>query len=222
MSARADGLIKLMQQKTDEILSFEPRLIEFLTWVNQKASQIETKRPQSFVRAFYFIYSLSREEIISPLDSTTIEPEMDLDRLLLNFLSNLKKLSKTSESSSEVFTAWDKVKADLQIINATIQLTSFPSKDSFQTGWQETMETLQLQSDMQEQWMDNLGAVVSRLQAHLIRHRDIGHDWHFSDAEIETLQEYYNANQLLLDCLNGDCYVSRQLQKQVRNTLFRV
>ncbi|MEH1777873.1 MAG: NACHT domain-containing NTPase [Nostoc sp.] len=47
----------------------------------------------------------------------------------------------------------------------------------------------------------------------------IGHDWQFSNEQKELLQQYYDANKLLVDCLNSDCYVSREVRQQIEDTL---
>jgi hypothetical protein len=33
------------------------------------------------------------------------------------------------------------------------------------------------------------------------------------------LQQYYDANKLLVDCLNSDCYVSRIVREAIEDTL---
>ncbi|OUL25453.1 hypothetical protein BV378_15405 [Nostoc sp. RF31YmG] len=53
----------------------------------------------------------------------------------------------------------------------------------------------------------------------MIKHRNIGHDWQFSEEQKELLQQYYDANQLLVDCLNSECYVSREVRQQIEKTL---
>jgi hypothetical protein len=53
----------------------------------------------------------------------------------------------------------------------------------------------------------------------VIEHRNIGHDWQFSDVQWELLQQYYDANQLLVDCLNSECYVSRAVREEIEATL---
>ena len=49
----------------------------------------------------------------------------------------------------------------------------------------------------------------------MIQHRDIGHDWQFSAEQQTLLQQYYDANKLLVDCLNSDCYVSREVRQEI-------
>ncbi|BAZ11597.1 NACHT domain family protein [Calothrix sp. NIES-4071] len=53
----------------------------------------------------------------------------------------------------------------------------------------------------------------------MIQHRNIGHNWQFTDSQKELLKKYYGANRLLLDCLNSDCYVSRDVRKNIEDTL---
>ncbi|MFP4122257.1 MAG: NACHT C-terminal helical domain 2-containing protein [Coleofasciculus sp.] len=53
----------------------------------------------------------------------------------------------------------------------------------------------------------------------MLEHRNIGQDWQFSDTEEASVQQYYNANKLLVDCLNSDCYVSREVRQEIEDTL---
>ncbi|MEH2244298.1 NACHT C-terminal helical domain 2-containing protein [Nostoc sp.] len=60
---------------------------------------------------------------------------------------------------------------------------------------------------------------TEQLRDIMIEHRNIGHDWQFSNEQEELLQQYYDANKLLIDCLNSDCYVSREVRQQIEDTL---
>jgi predicted NACHT family NTPase len=44
-------------------------------------------------------------------------------------------------------------------------------------------------------------------------------DWQFSEQQIELLMQYYYANVLLMDCLNSDCYVTREVRSHIEDTL---
>ena len=71
-----------------------------------------------------------------------------------------------------------------------------------------------------EQWWKTNGkAWTEQLRAVTIQHRNIGHDWQFTDAQKQLLQQYYGANRLLVDCLNSDCYVSREVRDDIEATL---
>lgn len=70
-----------------------------------------------------------------------------------------------------------------------------------------------------EWWQENEQAWRNQLRAVMIEHRNIGHDWQFSDAQKERLKQYYDANKLLVDCLNSDCYISRSVREEIEATL---
>lgn len=43
--------------------------------------------------------------------------------------------------------------------------------------------------------------------------------WQFSEEQKELLQKYHDANNFLLECLNSDCYVSRDVRQYIEDTL---
>jgi predicted NACHT family NTPase len=89
--------------------------------------------------------------------------------------------------------------------------------------------------DTRRQWWREQGPVwIEQLRAMMIEHRNIGHDWQLSEAQIQRLQQYYEANRLLVAGLNvaglnvaglnvaglnSDCYVSRAVRKEIEDTL---
>lgn len=68
-------------------------------------------------------------------------------------------------------------------------------------------------------WQVNGKAWTKELRNTMIKHRNIGHDWQFSSEQKEKLQQYYNGNELLLDCINRDCYITRAVREKIENTL---
>lgn len=74
--------------------------------------------------------------------------------------------------------------------------------------------------ETQKQWWTANGqAWIEQLRAVTIEHRSIEHNWQFSDTEKQQLQQYYDANKLLGDCLNSDCYVSLEIRQEIEDTL---
>jgi predicted NACHT family NTPase len=53
----------------------------------------------------------------------------------------------------------------------------------------------------------------------IAKHRSTPHDWHFSPEQQELLQRYYDANQLLLDCLNSNCEVTAAVRQEIEAAL---
>lgn len=68
-------------------------------------------------------------------------------------------------------------------------------------------------------WTANGKLWVERLKAIIIEHCDFYHNWQFSNEQKERLQQYYDANKLLIECLNGDCYVTNDVRAEIEDTL---
>lgn len=68
-------------------------------------------------------------------------------------------------------------------------------------------------------WQANGQAWTEELRAVMINHRNIGHDWQFSNKQIQVLKQYYNANKLLVDCLNSSCNVTPAVRNEIEDTL---
>ncbi|MEH2228940.1 MAG: hypothetical protein V7K71_04750 [Nostoc sp.] len=52
-----------------------------------------------------------------------------------------------------------------------------------------------------------------------MNYRTIDSDWELSKHQKELLNKYYNVNLFLVECLNSDCYVSREVRQQIEDTL---
>jgi predicted NACHT family NTPase len=63
-----------------------------------------------------------------------------------------------------------------------------------------------------ESWAEELRVLINE-------HLNIDHDWKFSDQQWGMVRAYCYANKLLVDCLNSDCYVSREVRQEIEDTL---
>jgi predicted NACHT family NTPase len=63
-----------------------------------------------------------------------------------------------------------------------------------------------------KQWTEDLRQIM-------IKYRNIGHDWKFDDEQKQKLQQYYEANRLLTQCLNSECYLSREVREEIEETM---
>jgi predicted NACHT family NTPase len=68
-------------------------------------------------------------------------------------------------------------------------------------------------------WKANGGAWTEQLRAVIISYRNLGHNWQFSERQRNVLKQYYDANQLLVDCLNSARYVVRTVREEIEETL---
>jgi hypothetical protein len=71
-----------------------------------------------------------------------------------------------------------------------------------------------------EWWKTNGEAWAMQLRDVMIQHRNTGRrDWSFSEHQEELLWKYYDANKLLVDCLNNTPSVSPEVRSHIEDTL---
>ena len=68
-------------------------------------------------------------------------------------------------------------------------------------------------------WQENGQVWIEQLREVMFKYRNIRHDWQFSNEQKELLQKYYDANKLLIDCLNSDCKVGKKVKEDIEDTL---
>ncbi|MHC5929963.1 NACHT C-terminal helical domain 2-containing protein, partial [Nostoc sp.] len=68
-------------------------------------------------------------------------------------------------------------------------------------------------------WQSNGKDWVNKLRTLMIEHRNIGYYWQFSNEQTELLRQYYDANELLVDCMNNICVVSHEVRYTIEDTL---
>ncbi|MEQ8463542.1 NACHT C-terminal helical domain 2-containing protein, partial [Coleofasciculus sp. E1-EBD-02] len=69
-----------------------------------------------------------------------------------------------------------------------------------------------------------LTTVVSTHFLMLYPHRDywtgaLGNSWQPNQKQKEILQNYYDANKILIDCLNSSASVSNEIRREIEETL---
>jgi transcriptional regulator with XRE-family HTH domain/energy-coupling factor transporter ATP-binding protein EcfA2 len=70
-------------------------------------------------------------------------------------------------------------------------------------------------------WQQNAQSWREQLRQAMIQHRNIGHDWQFSDQQKKQLKQYYDTNLLLRDCLRlENNKVSPERRQMIEDSLF--
>ncbi len=68
-------------------------------------------------------------------------------------------------------------------------------------------------------WKDNKGFWLNTLANLIIRYRNL-HQWlQINSSNKDTFRIYYDANKLLVDCLNSGCVVSDEVRQEIEDTL---
>ncbi|NES00397.1 MAG: hypothetical protein F6J86_42540 [Symploca sp. SIO1B1] len=75
------------------------------------------------------------------------------------------------------------------------------------------------QEQLEQWWNVNSVDWVWQLRSMMIEHCDFGYYSQFSDQQKELLEQYYDANKLLVDCLNSECYMSKEVRQEIEDTL---
>jgi predicted NACHT family NTPase len=219
---KADYLLRLMKQQTDALVATDEKLQQLLTWVSKKSSSVAVPYKPVAVRAFYFARVRAHVLNLPRADSSDfgrvfdgafalvfdLELDRELDRTLAftsgrpydiaHFLDHI--LAFTSGGSRALAHTLGKA---LQHLRVQLPASNRYSDIYWFMKW----------------WQANGQAWTEELRAVMIKHRNIGHDWQFSEQQKELLEQYFNANLLLVDCLNSDSNVSSTVRSHIEETL---
>ncbi len=236
MLDHADNLLQLLQLmrcEIDKLLAGDEKLQQFLCWVEEKSLSVKTSHNPAVVRAFYFdigfdlvqnftacqVLSFAvnhnfdrlRDLVANPFNSNfgiALFPGMDLDDSLTRLFINNCDFGTDRINIDSIFDAAINCNASPNIQCELKQL-----KDQLLDFYHEHSK------NFKEWWQENSQAWVEKLRTMMIDHRNIGHDWKFSEFQKELLKQYYNANKQLVDCLNSDCCISVKVRREIENTL---
>jgi hypothetical protein len=211
MLRSADSLVLLMKQQIDAIVGQDPYLQEFLSWASQKSQQISQETGVATVRAFYLALAKYPHTAAHFTLACTLDQGMILDAALESLIV---------ECSS------DNVQ-DFAHTNACSTALSSMLGIVLDTGFYKSLQQLRDQMppasqnrDRLEKWWEaHYVTWLEQLKTAIAHYRNIHHTWEFSPEQKQILQHYYDANQLLIDCLNSNCEVTATIRQEIEATL---
>ena len=222
MCREPDDLLLSMKQKIDELIADDANLQKFLIWVNQKSQSVNVFYKPAAVRAFYFALPLARNLMITrtfdSYKSRDLALALELDIEYIDEYSGSLDIELDLELSrvhhNHDLTLWISFFRVLSLVRdpALNQLLQ-------QLGKQLPGEPPVNKEIFQQWWKTNGQAWNEQLQYVTLEHRNIGQDWQFSEHQKELLKQYYEANKLLVDCLNSSCNVSAVVREEIEETL---
>jgi predicted NACHT family NTPase len=232
MLGNINQLIIEIKQWNDKIVVDEEKIQKYLQWIEQKSTSMQSGHKLTAIRAYYLIFTLSR------ISTRNFDAILDLDRALDNELSNVLYfeishfLFFTLELSHALHLTHGCERYTLNLVSdlaldlarelASSHESNYECINTFQRILQNLKDQLpmQLSKDEQEAWWQSNGYEwTDQLRTAMIEHRNIGHDWQFSEEQRQLLLQYYDANKLLVDCMNSDCYVSREVRAAIEDQL---
>lgn len=211
MLKSADGLVQLMKQHIDALVAQDSHLQEFLTWASQKSKNTPSQPKVATVRAFYIALARSPHMASHFTLASTLDQGMFLDAALDHLL--LECAIDQSQDFAHAHACGDALS---NILGIVLDIGLYKSlqqlKDQFPNPNQN-------QERFQVWWQTNYSAWAEQLNTTIINYRNINHQWQFSVEQQQVLQRYYDANQLLLDCLNSNCEVTAAIRQEIEATL---
>jgi len=228
---KANYLLRLMKQRTDELAAKDEKLQQFLMWVNEKSLSVKVPYKPAVIRAVYVAIAVARDlglpfdpdrsrdiALVFNLDVYSnndfdIALDYNLSRLLVRISDfyialaqhNYELIVRTDHALYMLF-------ANIFALNLPLELRQALEKVKEQRNHRGYNIFSKIWWKPNKIWIEQLRVVM-------IKHRNIGHDWQFSKEQKELLKQYYDANKLLVDCLNSSCNVTHEVQQEIEKTL---
>jgi predicted NACHT family NTPase len=206
----ADDLLQRLKVKADKILQNDDQLQSYLKWVQVKSSSVRSNPDSGTVRNFYFALAFYRDLGITLHRALDFVLDFTLNSALGITLNSALGIALTHAldsilaSAHALASALDpEFKQQLQQLYNALPDTSAENLPNLQEWWKLNGE----------EWTNNLRQLA-------IKYRSIGHDWQFTEEQRQELLQYYKVNQLLIDCLNSECRISRSVREEIEETLF--
>jgi hypothetical protein len=256
--ALTDNLLLLMKQQIDALLDSEPKFQQFLAWVSQKSSSVQTPYKLAAVRAFYFTligtpavdlnlapaldcafaHDLDHPPSPLPASSFTFAPALakagaselalDLNLVVAYYYAAIGDEIE-DDSFSSIFDIYETLREDTFSIDFGLY-NALEYANTYECEWKQSLQQLREQLpdpdyDEEEEfyawWINGSPAWSEQLEALIIKYRNIELDWQlqFSPEDWQVLLQYYDANRLLVDCLNNATNVSPEVRSHIEDTL---
>lgn len=221
----ADELLQLMKQQIDRLATVNEKLEDFLNWLIEKSSTIKGSYHPASVRAFYFTIALPPEHPLARTQNFAIslDPQMagNLSLDLALDLALTHALSVSVTITADIFS--QRLFALSLALDLEHLLTDEPSlQTSIKLLKNQLPSPKQGREALKMWWQTHGEGWIRKLRTLIIGSRQIGHAWQFNEQEWQNLQEYWYANQLLLDCLNSATNVTPNVRESIENTLLLV
>ncbi|NQE37245.1 NACHT domain-containing protein [Microcoleus asticus] len=220
MLATADCMLFFMKQAIDVLLVHDEKLQHFLYWINQKSCLIQLPFKRAAIRAFYFDLAVAPASTHSPDLDCSLNLAFKVDYNLISFHENF------NTSPVDFHLDFCLCATLAHAINDCID-TDFVTPDfEFDFNLCQSLQKLEAEipdwkdSILFDKWQAENGQLWSeKFRSLIIKYRNIGHNWLFNDSQKQLLQQYYDANKLLIDCLNSGCNVSPEVREEIEETL---
>jgi predicted NACHT family NTPase len=210
MLRSADSLVQLMKQQIDALVAQDPYLQEFLQWASQKSQTVPAETKDATVRAFYLALARAPHIAANFALACTLDQGMFLDAALDDLLRSCAL--DQSPDFAHAYICSDALSHTLGIV---LDASFHKSLQQLQNQFPRD----QNEARFKAWWKAHHATWSTQLETAIAHYRQIHHRWQFSPEQQQTLQRYYAANQLLLDCLQSNCAVTAAIRQEIEATL---
>ena len=227
ISNNADELMQTMKQKIDAIVASNEVLQQFLDWLNRKSNSVQSPYKIAAIRAFHLALAIAGDTTSNRslafdlgLDrqfDTNSTFDLSLDRYLTRAITYALSID-LDHNFNAVYKLLDSLFNARNRVRAKSLALTIDVKESFQQLKDKVPDTRKDLEKFKLWWQANSKSWIEQLRTWMIEHRNIAHDWQFSEEQKELLKQYYDSNKLLVDCLKS-CEVSGEVRQEIEETL---
>jgi predicted NACHT family NTPase len=188
----------------------------FLSWADQKTNSVKFSYKPAAVRAFYaFVEAINLDHNLAFAIDYNLDLQQDLDRDLVIDLS----LDRDLVYALAHDLARTSFQGQAQELARAIDRASNLSDDVLRQALQALKSQLPINGEeFYQWWLNHWERCRNELRQICIDYRNIGHDWQFTKEQIKLLSQYYEANLLLVECMNRS-NISKQVREEIESTL---
>ena len=245
MLKHVDELILLMKEEIDQLLITDDKLRQFVRWIDRKSQSVSVKYKSVAVRSFYFYLTLLLNEYLeitlNPDSANNPFPNPSEFRFS-SCLSLALNLDPTFDLHRDVSLSFDRKYSDIfqipllthfSILEQTVNCLIHFNLDLIDLRMKELQNSLHKlripipnpETDPEKLniwWQENQERWTEEFITILREHYHSGHNWDFTAEQTQSLWQYYEANQLLVDCLNSSDELNQKVRSQIEEKLLRV
>ena len=222
ISQQADLMLKMMKRKIDDLVSQDPQLQSFLTWVNQQSIQIKTPYKAVTIRALYLDIDLENTRSLDRARALDIAHSRSLERARAKSMG----MDNTMETEVDIdYTINLALNLDLALYFANhpvLELACILEPElnrGLQFLRQKFLDPYKNRGTFAKWWQAKGLDWSKKLRNLIVQHRKSSQEWQFSENQLNQLRTYHDANKLLIECLNNAEYVSPLVKSQIESTL---
>ncbi len=215
MMRSADELLQLIKDQCDRLLVGDQQLQNLLHWVKQKAESAQVIDRIQSVRAFYLTLgrAIAQSDPLNLANVLARTLVLDLDlcqnrNLNLDLAFDLARALETKDGED--------LGLDLELdLSLALEYAQEMSEHSLAEALTELINTCPEDAESNIKWQ----YWANNLRQQAINHRNIGQIWDLTSHQLEQLSQYFEANRLLIECLESDCYVHQSVRQAIEQSL---